>query len=190
VPAFEALDAFAASVLEVGTAPALAVAITDRDRTLTARTYGAAAPDALWPIASIGKSFTAVLVLQLVEEGVLDLHAPVTDYVPWLPIDSSLHHLLTHTSGLVETSNLAPASTYDVIALAGVEPGFAPGRAPLVLGHRLPGRRRHPRDRDRRAVRRAAAAPRARSAWPPRQRPGDAPRDAAPAARRPRSVLR
>jgi Beta-lactamase len=63
VTAFAGLDAFAASVLEVGTTPALAVAITDRERTLTARTYGAASPDALWPIASIGKSFTAVVAL-------------------------------------------------------------------------------------------------------------------------------
>jgi hypothetical protein len=32
--AFEPLDAFAARILEVGTAPAIAVAITDRDRTI------------------------------------------------------------------------------------------------------------------------------------------------------------
>ena len=101
-------------------------------RTIATRMYGAAAPDALWPVASIGKSFTAVLALQLAEEGRLDLHAPVTDYVPWLTIGSrpaaiSLHHLLTHTGGLVESSDLAPASSYDVIAVADTETGFAPG---------------------------------------------------------------
>lgn len=130
--AFEPLDAFAARILDVGTAPAIAVAITDSDRTIATRTYGAATPDALWPIASIGKSFTAVLALQLAEEGRLDLHAPVTDYVPWVMIGSqsapiTLHHLLTHTGGIVEHSDLAPASTYDVIALADTEPGFRPG---------------------------------------------------------------
>ena len=72
--AFERLDDFAAGVLGVGMSPAVAVAVTDTDRPLVSRTYGAAAPDALWPIAPIGKSFTAVVALQLADEGLLDLH--------------------------------------------------------------------------------------------------------------------
>jgi CubicO group peptidase (beta-lactamase class C family) len=126
------LDALAARVLEAGTAPALAVAVTDRERTVATRTYGTAGPGALWPIASIGKAFAAVVALQLADEGVLDLHAPVTDHLPWLAVGRAagpvtVHHLLAHTSGLIETSDLAPASAYDVIALAGTDPGFAPG---------------------------------------------------------------
>ena len=39
----------------------------------------------------------------------------------------TLYHLLTHTSGLIATSDLAPASGYDVIALADTELGFPPG---------------------------------------------------------------
>jgi CubicO group peptidase (beta-lactamase class C family) len=144
--AFERLDDVAAGVLDAGMSPAVAVAIIDRDRTLTARTYGAAPPDALWPIASIGKSFTAVIALQLAEEGLLDLHAPVSDYVPWLKIGDpsapiTLHHLLNHTAGVIETSDLAPASTYDVIALAGAPTGFAPGerRHYSDIGYRAVG---------------------------------------------------
>jgi CubicO group peptidase (beta-lactamase class C family) len=129
---FELLDGYAARVLETGMAPAVAVAVTDRDRTLARRTYGPASPEAVWPIASIGKSFTAVVALQLVEEGLLDLHVPVSDYVPWLSVRSrfapiTLHHLLTHTAGVIANSDRAPASTYDVIALADTETGFAPG---------------------------------------------------------------
>ncbi len=128
----DALDAYAARVLDAGWAPAVAVGVTGPDRTLFARTYGAAEPDALWPIASIDKSFAAVIALQLSEEGALDLHAPVTAYVPWLtlggdPSPVTVHHLLTHTAGVVANSDLAPASTYDVIALAGLPLGFAPG---------------------------------------------------------------
>jgi len=149
------LDAFAARVLQTGTAPAIAVAVTDRERTLTARVYGDASSDHLWPIASIGKSFTAVVALQLVEEGVLDLHAPVTEYLPWFSVRSrfgpiELHHLLSHTSGLVAASDLAPNSNYDVVALAETETGFAPGehryysnigyRAVGVVLERLTGR--------------------------------------------------
>ena len=127
-----ALDGLGARVLDTGMAPAAAVAVTDRDRTLVSRTYGKASPGAQWPIASIGKSFTAVMALQLVEEGLLDLDAAVTDYVPWLaprtrfgPI--TVHHLLTHSAGVIESSDLAPASNYDVLALADTETGFAPG---------------------------------------------------------------
>jgi CubicO group peptidase (beta-lactamase class C family) len=127
----ERLDDFVARVQGMGWAPALAVAITDRERTLVTRTVGAA-PDALWPVASIGKSFTAVVALQLADEGRLDLHAPVTEYVPWLTIGTgstpvTLHHLLTHSAGVIESSDLAPASNYDVLALTDLETGFEPG---------------------------------------------------------------
>ena len=80
------LDEFATRLLETRIAPAFAVAVTDRDRTLTVKTYGAASPESLWAIGSIGKSVTAVLALQLAEEGVIDLHAPVTDYVEWMTL--------------------------------------------------------------------------------------------------------
>jgi CubicO group peptidase (beta-lactamase class C family) len=139
------LDGLAAGVLETGMAPAVAVALTTPEATLTARTYGAASPAAPWPIGSIGKSFTAVIALQLADEGLLDLHAPVTDYLPWLSLRSRLpvttHHLLTHSAGVVESSDLAPASTYDVIALAGTEPGFSPGehRHYSNIGYRAVG---------------------------------------------------
>ena len=141
-----AIDDLAARVLESGMAPGVAVAVTDRDRTLFAHTYGGALHGAIWPVASIGKSFTAVVALQLVEEGLLDLHAPVTDYVRWLSVRSpggaiTPHHLLTHTAGLVESSDVAPASNYDVVALAGTETGYAPGehRHYSNLGYRAVG---------------------------------------------------
>ena len=75
----------------------------------------------LWQIGSIGKSVTAVVALQLVEEGRLALEVPVADYLPWFTVGGdddtiTLHHLLRHTSGLIGTSDLAPASSYDVIA--------------------------------------------------------------------------
>jgi CubicO group peptidase (beta-lactamase class C family) len=141
-----AIDVLAERVLASGMAPAVALAVTDRDRTLLSRTYGKASRDALWPVASIGKSFTAAVAMQLVEEGLLDLHAPVTAWVPWLSIRTpgapiALHHLLTHTAGLVESSDLAPASNYDVVALAGTETVYAPGehRHYSNIGYRAAG---------------------------------------------------
>ena len=118
-----ALDDFAASVLATGVTPAAAVAVTDRDGLLYAATYGDAAPDGLWNLGSIGKSFTAILALQLAAEGRLDLHAPVTDVLPWWRVQTNHgpitpHHLLTHTAGLVQGPEIGSGSNYDVIALA------------------------------------------------------------------------
>ncbi len=55
-------------------------------------------------LGSITKQFTAALILQLVAEGKLKLDEPITAYLPDHPKASgnkiTLHHLLTHTSGI------------------------------------------------------------------------------------------
>lgn len=56
-----------------------------------------------FPIASVGKQFTAVAALLLAERGRLTLDRPVAHWLPGSPPwwrDVTLHHLLTHTSGL------------------------------------------------------------------------------------------
>jgi CubicO group peptidase (beta-lactamase class C family) len=57
-------------------------------------------------IASLTKQFTAVLIMQLVESGKLNLNVPITKYLPYYRKDFgdsiTIHHLLTHTSGLPE----------------------------------------------------------------------------------------
>lgn len=53
--------------------------------------------------ASIGKSMTAIAVMQLVERGRLDLDAPVQQYCPAFPVKRwgvTTRHLLGHTSGI------------------------------------------------------------------------------------------
>lgn len=64
-------------------------------------------PSAAFAIASLGKTFTAVAVLRLVERDVLDLDAQVADWVPaQVAADLQglqglrLHHLLSMSSGL------------------------------------------------------------------------------------------
>ena len=59
--------------------------------------------DSLFQIGSITKVWTATLVLQLVDEGLLDLDAPISDVLPELKIAEpgvTARHLLTHTSGI------------------------------------------------------------------------------------------
>jgi CubicO group peptidase (beta-lactamase class C family) len=73
---------------------------------LSLRTGEPATPDALFLPGSIGKLYTATLVMMLVEEGKLDLDTPVRTYLPDFEVGD--HHardvvtsrdLLTHTSG-------------------------------------------------------------------------------------------
>lgn len=56
--------------------------------------------------ASLSKMVLAATAMTLVDEGKLDLHAPITKYLPWFVLwngfDASsitMHHLLSHTSG-------------------------------------------------------------------------------------------
>lgn len=61
-------------------------------------------PDTKHRLGSITKQFTAVLVLQLVEQGKLELDAPIStylnDYTSPAAQVVTIHHLLTHSSGI------------------------------------------------------------------------------------------
>jgi D-alanyl-D-alanine carboxypeptidase len=61
-------------------------------------------PDSGFALASISKTFTAAVVLQLVEEGRLDLDGPVAPLLPAYGLDKriTLRMLLDHTSGLAD----------------------------------------------------------------------------------------
>jgi CubicO group peptidase (beta-lactamase class C family) len=65
-------------------------------------------PETVFRIGSITKTFTAIAVMQLSEQGLVDLDAPANDYlrafrlVPATPglRPATLRHLLTHTAGI------------------------------------------------------------------------------------------
>lgn len=66
----------------------------------------AVAPGDLFEIGSISKSLTAMLVNQLVDEGILTLDDLVSQWLPWVDLGRhgahvSLRQLLSHTGGLV-----------------------------------------------------------------------------------------
>lgn len=62
------------------------------------------APDTKFRLGSITKQFTSMLILQLVQQGKLKLDGKITDYLPDYPKKTgdkiTIHHLLTHTSGI------------------------------------------------------------------------------------------
>jgi CubicO group peptidase (beta-lactamase class C family) len=130
-----ALDGFVAPYMKAMNAPGLTIGLTDKQATVRTAAYGysnldARAPvttDLLFQIGSITKSFVALVLLQLREEGKLDLHKPILDYLPDLPISCpfgviTVHYLLTHTSGLPDNLDLF-SSDPDARLIQGFAPG-------------------------------------------------------------------
>lgn len=104
-------------VLADGTALGVVTGVSDR----AAKTP--LAVDDLFLAGSTGKTFFAAVAVQLIEEGRLDLDAPVSTYLgsrPWfarLPNakDATIRHLMTHTSGIVRYE-MDPKFTADLRA--------------------------------------------------------------------------
>lgn len=88
------------------------ILVKKKDKTIYHKSFGIAdreentpiVNDTQFAIASITKLFTSVIILQLVEEGEIDLDKNISDYVPEYEGPAgdkvSIHHLLTHTSGI------------------------------------------------------------------------------------------
>lgn len=142
-PAFARIDEFIRQRLanDAHQGPGFTIAITDRHHLLHLATFGYANLDAKTPVTpatrfevgSIGKSFVALALLQQYEQGRLDLHAPITDYLPWFSIQSdfppiTVHDVLSHSAGLPMGMNFTASSPlYEVAALREQHTGFAPG---------------------------------------------------------------
>jgi len=88
-----------------------AVLVTSGDKVLIRNGFGWAdqtrripiTPETVFDIGSITKVFTTVAIMQLEERGKLSTADPITKYFRNVPADKTtitLHHLLTHTSGL------------------------------------------------------------------------------------------
>jgi CubicO group peptidase (beta-lactamase class C family) len=112
-PVFAKLDEYIARHMRETGAPGMTLALANREGLIRASTYGYAdtkaglrvVPETLFEIGSVSKSFVGLLLLQLHDEGKLDLNKPVIEYLPWLKINSKFeaittHHVLSHTGGL------------------------------------------------------------------------------------------
>ncbi len=103
--------------------PGCAVGVSRNGTTILARGYGMADLETGTPISaqtilesgSVAKQFTATAVLLLVAEGKIRLDDDVRKFVPELPQYGrtiTIRHLLSHTSGLREWSNLVADQGY------------------------------------------------------------------------------
>ena len=110
------LDALAAKFYKANE-PGAAVLVIKDGKTLLRKGYGLAdvelnvpvTPDNVFRIGSVTKQFTAVAVLQLVQQGKLALEDDVTKHLPDFPTQGkkvTIEHLLTHTSGIPSYTGL------------------------------------------------------------------------------------
>ena len=95
-----------------------AVLVAEKGQVIFKRGYGMAnmewsipnAPDTKFRLGSITKQFTAMLIMKLVEQGKVKLTGNVTDYLPDYPKATgdkiTIHHLLTHTAGIPNYTNV------------------------------------------------------------------------------------
>src|SRR5579875_3358533 len=107
--------------------------------TANTRSGVAVRPETLFRIASITKVYTATLVMQLVDQGKVDLDQPVVEQLPEFRLANladtaavTPRHLLTHTSGISGDLQFPPGRGDDAVKnwvahLSEVDPLFAPG---------------------------------------------------------------
>src|SRR2546421_1624590 len=123
------LDALIPAQLQNRDIAGAVVSVVKDGRVLLAKGYGYAdfaakksvvADKTLFRPGSISKTFTAIAVMQLVEQGKLDLDRDVNDYLDFAipktyPEPVTLRRILTHTAGFEETlKNLFVPSASDV----------------------------------------------------------------------------
>jgi CubicO group peptidase (beta-lactamase class C family) len=117
-PTLEQLQARVAAVLAREGVPGVGLALVDRDGVRWAGGVGLAdrgtgepvGPDTQFRVASITKSFVALGVMRLVEQGRLDLDRPLRELMPDVALTNdwdatspiTLAHALEHTSGFDE----------------------------------------------------------------------------------------
>ncbi|HEY1200263.1 MAG TPA: serine hydrolase domain-containing protein [Niastella sp.] len=70
-------------------------------------------PENVFQLGSMTKQFTAVAVLMLEEQGKLNVKDPISKYIPDYPSGDkiTIHHLLTHTSGIKDFTKMKSIST-------------------------------------------------------------------------------
>src|SRR5262249_45389639 len=116
--AVDALQRWLADEVAAKKLPALSIALVDDQTTVWSHGFGwqdpqaktAASGDTIYPVGSLSKPFPPLRLMILVEMGVIDLDAPVQDYLPdFRPINKSgkkitLRQMVSHRSGLVRES--------------------------------------------------------------------------------------
>ncbi len=121
-------------------AAGFALAVTDAEDVLGIVVRGLAdvgantpvRPETRFQIGSISKSFAGIVAVQEAEAGSLDLDVSINELLPWLGLAEpfgpiTLHHLMTHTSGLPIGTEESPTGPGALSILRTLGPTTAPG---------------------------------------------------------------
>jgi CubicO group peptidase (beta-lactamase class C family) len=120
------------------------IALVARDRVVLASGYGMAdvansvpaTANTMFPIGSVSKMFAAVAVMQLVDQGLVDLEKPLIQYLPSFKMADARYDkitvkmLLNHTSGIAGTRYTSAETTVAV-------PGYAEAVLASLADQRL-----------------------------------------------------
>jgi CubicO group peptidase (beta-lactamase class C family) len=121
------LDEFIPREMERAHVPGLVIVVVQGDEVLLSKGYGYADIENEIPMTSqtavragsVSKSLTATAVIQLVEQGILDLDAPVSDYIADIDLQdsygqaSTIRQLLNHMGGYNDTLVQSHAPDYE-----------------------------------------------------------------------------
>ena len=114
-----ALTPFIKKVMQAHDLPGFAIGIVKDNEVIYARGFGYKNIDTKKPVttttlfhmASISKPFVATAVMQLVEQGKIDLETPVTTYLPYFQLDDeryktiTIQQMLSHVSGMPDVED-------------------------------------------------------------------------------------
>jgi CubicO group peptidase (beta-lactamase class C family) len=150
-PNIRSLEAFIRRTVQRKRIPGLAFLLAQNGRPLVSKGYGyrdvaqrlPVSPRTMFGIASVTKSFTALGILRLQEEGRLRVTDPVVRHLPEFGTPNprwarriQLHHFLTHTSGLPPLPSIyytsgrslarSPVNDPRVSRKVGIDPEYPP----------------------------------------------------------------
>ena len=123
--------AAAQALLEQSSAASLSLTLTSGDRIVWQETFGYAdkatstppGPDTMYGIGSVSKILATVATMKLVDQGEVDLDAPLTRYVPGFTMISPAYRQIT-VRMLLDHSSGFPGSTYGDLSTQTYFPGY------------------------------------------------------------------
>lgn len=145
---FTAVDRYAERQMTAGQVPGFTLALVHGREIVHTRALGVAdpngrrvTPQTAFILGSLTKSFTALAIMQLVEQGRVALDAPVQRYLPWFTVRDhrasaqiTVRELLNHTSGIPKSAGLqivrgeqARTQSQQAALMSGVRLADAPG---------------------------------------------------------------
>ena len=125
---WEEFEAFVEEIMETEQIPGVAVALSQNGKTIYKKGFGKrdietnepVTPETIFGIASVTKSFTALAIMKLAEEGKLQIEDAVTKYLPNFRLigydnidEIKIHHLLSHTTGIATMKRMEQLNGFE-----------------------------------------------------------------------------